>query len=356
VKILVKICSVVGCDKERHAKGFCHMHYIRFKKHNDPLYVETSEKREKRYKKLHESHKGHIPLNKGKKGVTPEPWNKGKKNVYTKKQLERISKATKNAMARPEVREKMEKAGKMFKKGETKTGQGTKQFKKGQIPHNKGVKASEELKKKFSIAQQKRFANMSEEERKKMSIAAKKGWANMSEEAREAARKKMLGKKHTLETRKNMSISQTKRTDRLRPEYRKKLALARRNVKIPKKDTKPEKFLQKLLRENNIIFETHKAILGQPDIFIKPNFCIFVDGDRYHANPKKYSDDKIIWNEYNRKGRHIPAQTAKMIREKDKRITDNLKKEGFKVIRFWQSELEEETEKCLKKILKFTKS
>jgi G:T-mismatch repair DNA endonuclease (very short patch repair protein) len=109
-------------------------------------------------------------------------------------------------------------------------------------------------------------------------------------------------------------------------------------------------------RENNIIFETHKAILGQPDVFIKPNFCIFVDGDRFHANPKKYSDDIVIWKKYDRRGRNIPAQTAKMIREKDKRITDNLKKEGFKVIRFWQSELEEETEKCLKKILKFTKS
>jgi G:T-mismatch repair DNA endonuclease (very short patch repair protein) len=114
--------------------------------------------------------------------------------------------------------------------------------------------------------------------------------------------------------------------------------------------------LRKLDLGNNVKFETHKAILGQPDIFIKPNFCIFVDGDRFHANPKKYSDEIIIWNEYHRKGRNIRAQTAKMIREKDKRITDNLKKDGFKVIRFWQSELEEETEKCLKKIRRFTKS
>jgi DNA mismatch endonuclease, patch repair protein len=269
------------------------------------------------------------------KGVMPEPWNKGKKNVYTKEQLERISKATKNAMARPEVREKIEKAGKMFKKGERSSKET--EFKKGQISHNKGVKYSEELRKKMSIAGKLRYSKMSKEERKVFSDAH-------------------IGKKQSLEGRKNMSIAQTKRIDRLRPEYRKKLSLARRNVKLPKKDTKPEKFLQKLLRENNIIFETHKAILGQPDIFIKPNFCIFMDGDRYHANPEEYSDDKIIWNEYHRKGRHIPAQTAKMIREKDKRITDNLKKEGFKVIRFWQSELEEETEKGLKKIRRFTKS
>jgi len=263
-----------------------------------------------------------------------QPWNKGKKNVYTKEQLERISKATKNAMARPEVREKIEKAGKMFKKGERRSKET--EFKKGQISPNKGVKYSEEVKKKMSVAGKLRYSKMSKEERKKFADS-------------------QIGKKHTLEGRKNMSIAQTKRTDRLRPEYRKKLALARRFVKIPKKDTKPEKFLQKLLRENNVKFETHKAILGQPDIFIKPNFCIFVDGDRFHANPKKYSDDIVIWKKYDRRGRNIPAQTAKMIREKDKRITDNLKKEGFKVIRFWQSELEEETEKCLKKIRRFTK-
>jgi len=264
-----------------------------------------------------------------------QPWNKGKKNVYTKEQRERISKATKDAMARPEVREKIEKAGKMFKKGERRSKET--EFKKGQISPNKGVKYSEEVKKKMSVAGKLRYSKMSKEERKKFADS-------------------QIGKKHTLEGRKNMSIAQKRLAKtKFTTAYRKKLSLARRNVKLPKKDTKPEKFLQKLLRENNVKFETHKAILGQPDIFIKPNFCIFVDGDRFHANPKKYSDDIVIWKKYDRRGRNIPAQTAKMIREKDKRITDNLKKEGFKVIRFWQSELEEETEKCLKKIRRFTK-
>ena len=265
-----------------------------------------------------------------------QPWNKDRKNVYSKEQLERISKATKNAMARKEVRDKIEKAGKMFKKGDKPWNTGT----KGKMPEpwNKGKPVSEELKKKMSIAQQKRYNKMSKEE--------KKALGNLRR-----------GVKHTLESRKNMSIAQKRLAKtKFTPEYRKKLSLSRRYVKIPKIDTKPEKFLQKILRENNVIFETHKALLGQPDIFIKPNFCIFVDGDRYHANPKKYSNDEIIWKEYNRKNRHVPAQTAKMIREKDKRITNGLKKVGFRVIRFFQSELEDETEKCLKKILKFVKS
>lgn len=32
-----RICSVVGCDKTRHGKGFCGSHYHRFKLHGDPL-------------------------------------------------------------------------------------------------------------------------------------------------------------------------------------------------------------------------------------------------------------------------------------------------------------------------------
>lgn len=30
-------CVVSGCDKERTAKGYCHTHYCRFRKHGDPL-------------------------------------------------------------------------------------------------------------------------------------------------------------------------------------------------------------------------------------------------------------------------------------------------------------------------------
>ena len=32
----------------------------------------------------------------------------------------------------------------------------------------------------------------------------------------------------------------------------------------------------------------HKPIRGQPDVFIHPNICVFVDGDRWHANPKPF--------------------------------------------------------------------
>lgn len=52
--------------------------------------------------------------------------------------------------------------------------------------------------------------------------------------------------------------------------------------KIPFHDTKPELIVQAALRELGVQFRTHAPITGQPDIFIEPNICIFVDGCYWH--------------------------------------------------------------------------
>ena len=136
------------------------------------------------------------------------------------------------------------------------------------------------------------------------------------------------GKTHSKEIRRKMKGRE------VFEETRRILRLNRLSQVFPVKDNKLEKKLQKLLKENNIKFEKHKAILGQPDIFIKPNLCIFLDGDFHHANPSKYSDDAIIWNERISKtsGKRMTTITAKMIQEKDKRIREELRAEGKKII------------------------
>ena len=104
-------------------------------------------------------------------------------------------------------------------------------------------------------------------------------------------------------------------------------------------------------------FETHKAIPGQPDIFIKPNLCIFADGDFFHANPSKYPDDFIIWKgRYSKTQKKLkPATTAKIIRQRDKKVREKLRGMGYVIIQFYESEWEKDQKKCVQKILRAIK-
>jgi DNA mismatch endonuclease (patch repair protein) len=110
---------------------------------------------------------------------------------------------------------------------------------------------------------------------------------------------------------------------------------------ISSKDTNIEKLLQKELKDRNIKFEKHIPIVCCiPDIFIKPNICIFADGDHWHGNPIKYeSTDHIIGIKF-----------AKDIWKRDKNINKNLIKENYKVLRFWGSEIEKDVKKVVDKI------
>ena len=106
-------------------------------------------------------------------------------------------------------------------------------------------------------------------------------------------------------------------------------------------DTSIEVKLQNALLNEKINFEKHKRIHGIPDIFIEPNICIFADGDYWHANPVKYSKDECIRN-----------HTTVEIWNKDKKVTDMLTKKGYKVIRFWEQEINSDISLCISKIKK----
>ena len=101
---------------------------------------------------------------------------------------------------------------------------------------------------------------------------------------------------------------------------------ARLRIKIPFKDTSIEVKMQNILKENNIDFEKHKAIVGQPDIFIEPNICIFCDGDYWHNLPGR--------------------------RQKDYIVTKKLKEQGYQVLRLWEHEINKNIDKCFNIIKK----
>lgn len=108
-----------------------------------------------------------------------------------------------------------------------------------------------------------------------------------------------------------------------------KMKKSRQNQSLPIRDTKPEKMMQLALSLEGISFETHKKILGQPDIFILPNICIFIDGDFWHANPDTYKPNHVM----------IGTRKASDIWARDIKINHELNKMGFEVIRIWEHDI-----------------
>lgn len=154
--------------------------------------------------------------------------------------------------------------------------------------------------------------------------------------------------KHTEETKKKLSISHKGKTPwnkgiPMRPETKIKLSKAlkghpafsspercrklketRKRQILPFKDTKPERLMQEILTTNNIQFKKHVPLYGQPDIFIDPKLCIFVDG--------------VYWH-------HYPTGT-----ERDKKVNNKLRNDGYIVLRFWETQIYSNINNCLNDI------
>jgi len=129
--------------------------------------------------------------------------------------------------------------------------------------------------------------------------------------------------------------------DNLTEEQRKKNM---RNIRS--KGTKPERIIGKKLREKGIYFTQHvKKVFGKPDItFLRKKIAVFIDSDFWHCNPENFQMPKTnrdYWE--NKIQRNV---------ERDKKVNQKLKKEGWKVIRIWESEIKEDPTECVERILK----
>jgi very-short-patch-repair endonuclease len=113
-----------------------------------------------------------------------------------------------------------------------------------------------------------------------------------------------------------------------RPKYREKLASNPPIFRL----TKPHKKIIEYLSDLNISHISEKYILGHcRDIYCpEHNLVIEVDGDYYHCNPKKYNSTFF----------HLHHQkTAQEIWDKDKKQTETLIENGYRVLRLFESDI-----------------
>ncbi|MDO8513380.1 MAG: very short patch repair endonuclease [bacterium] len=105
--------------------------------------------------------------------------------------------------------------------------------------------------------------------------------------------------------------------------------------KIRSKNTRAELILRRASFAKGLRYRIHdKRVHGKPDIiFFKKKIAVFVDGDWWHgrnfeSEKEKYS---MFWCEK-------IMQNIK----RDQKVNNILREEGWKVLRFWQKDIEKQ--------------
>lgn len=118
--------------------------------------------------------------------------------------------------------------------------------------------------------------------------------------------------------------------------------------KIKGVDTTPEIFFRKALWAEGIRYrKNNKKLPGKPDICIsRHKVVVFIDGEFWHGykwakKKKKIKANRKYW---------IPKIEKNIVR--DKKNNRLLRKDGWKVLRFWEHEIKKNPDKCLRKALK----
>lgn len=116
-----------------------------------------------------------------------------------------------------------------------------------------------------------------------------------------------------------------------------KFRMARMLQKFPIEDTSIEIIMQKELTRRHIDFVAHQPVLNmcQPDmVIINERLIVQCDGDWWHANPRFYDYGNLS---------KIQAENIKRDTYQDAMLRRN----GWRVMRFWGSEIKKDIRSCV---------
>ncbi|MFS4466333.1 very short patch repair endonuclease [Maribacter sp. 2210JD10-5] len=117
--------------------------------------------------------------------------------------------------------------------------------------------------------------------------------------------------------------------------------------KIRGKNTKPELAFRKALYAAGYRYRVdYKKLIGKPDIALKKyKTVIFIDGEYWHgyqwaARKPKIKTNRDFW-------------IAKIERnmQRDQEVNAELKRLGYTVFRFWESEIKKNLDSCLQEVI-----
>lgn len=115
--------------------------------------------------------------------------------------------------------------------------------------------------------------------------------------------------------------------------------------RIRAKDTKPELALRRSLFAHGVRgWRCHqKKVAGKPDVaFTSRRVAVFVDGCFWHGHPDFFTPGKS--------GAYWDVKIART-QERDRLANEALTEAGWKVIRFWDFEVEQDVDECVQKVI-----
>ena len=117
--------------------------------------------------------------------------------------------------------------------------------------------------------------------------------------------------------------------------------------KIRGKNTTPELTFRKALYAAGYRYRIdYKKLIGKPDIVLKKyKTVIFIDGEYWHGRNWEERKPKIKTN------RDFWVAKFERNMQRDKEVNSELKRLGYKVFRFWETEVKKELERCLSEVI-----
>jgi DNA mismatch endonuclease (patch repair protein) len=110
---------------------------------------------------------------------------------------------------------------------------------------------------------------------------------------------------------------------------------------VRNRDTTPELLLRRELHRRGLRYRVESAVLGKPDlIFPRLRVAVFIDGDWWHGNSwrlRGYPDFDSQFEDMSNGDFWRKKITKNM--KRDTIVTDSLQSEGWRVLRFWESDV-----------------
>ncbi|MBU3026618.1 very short patch repair endonuclease [Zobellia galactanivorans] len=122
--------------------------------------------------------------------------------------------------------------------------------------------------------------------------------------------------------------------------------------KIKGKNTKPELAFRKALYAAGYRYRVdYKKLIGKPDIALKKyKTVIFIDGEYWHGYNWEERKPKVKTN------REFWIAKIERNIQRDEEVNVELERLGYKVFRFWETEIKKELDRCLGDVLQHLRS